>query len=226
MRVFLFGKHPAVGDFLSHGLDSAPCARLENWLQDVLSSLKTDVGAAWETTWDSAPLLNFWIGPDIIGVPLIGVFVPSRDKVGRRFPLIMGLTGMVTPPPLHPAHDPAPFIALAAHVAGICTSGDGTPGVEKLIDGFDAPPLQGIAFEEGQDGTIWAHREDGDLDRLFMDAISVDADKAQLGRSHWWHAAASDRHAGWLGTNGMPDTTGMKWLLTERAGARGKTDDD
>lgn len=215
--VVIYGKHPAFGDFLAHGLAHELLGRFDTWLGEVLPALKKSLEDNWEATWAAAPRLNFWLGPDIIGAPLMGVFLPSQDKVGRRFPLIVGLTGVVTPPPLHPAHDPVPYRTLAHHIAGFTVPKDGTRGASTLIDGLEPPPLQGVVFEPGQDGTIWGHREDGDLRRLFSDALSADADKAQLGRSHWWHEAMPTRSAGWLGANGLPDLTALRWLLTERA---------
>ena len=217
VEAVIYGKHPAYGDFLAHGLPHERFAHFDTWLEGVLPALKKGLGDAWEAAWAAAPPLNFWVGPDVIGVPLIGVFLPSQDKVGRRFPLVFGLTGVVTPPPLHPAHDETPYRALAAHIAQFEVPKEGTRGVATLLDGFAAPALQGVAFEEGQDGALWGHRDDGDLRRLFADAKGADADKAQLGRSHWWHSALPERAAGWLGANGLPDVTSMRWLLTERS---------
>ncbi|MEL6617290.1 MAG: type VI secretion system-associated protein TagF [Pseudomonadota bacterium] len=216
MSTVIYGKHPAFGDFLAHGLEHSVLSNFDAWLEGILPPLKKELGDDWERAWASAPPLNFWLGPDIIGAPLIGVFLPSQDKVGRRFPLILGLTGVVSPPPLHPAHDEGPYIAIASHIAQFEVPKDGTRGAATLIEGFEAPALQGVVYEEGQDGTIWGHRDDGDLRRLFNDAVVADAQKAQLGRSHWWHAGLPDRSAGWLAANGLPDLTAMRWLLTER----------
>lgn len=216
MRMVIYGKHPAFGDFLAHGMDHSALHQLDKWLERVLPPLKKELGDQWEAVWGSAPPLYFWLGPDILGAPLMGLFAPSQDKVGRRFPLVLGLTGVITPPPLHPAHDAAPYLALSAHLAAFKVPPDGTRGAATLAQGFEVPHLHGIAFEKGQDGAIWGHREDGDLGKVFADALQADADKAQLGRSHWWHADMPHRYAGWLGANGLPDTTAMRWLLTER----------
>lgn len=212
----VYGKHPAYGDFLAHGMEHDFLSHFDKWLEGILPHLKKGLGDAWEAAWASAPPLSFWIGPDVIGAPLMGLFLPSQDKVGRRFPLIFGLTGVVTPPPLHPAHDEGPYRALATHISQFQVPNDGTRGVATLIEGFQPPALQGVEFEPGQDGALWGHRDDGDLPRLFADALSADADKAQLARTHWWHEALPTRSAGWLGANGLPDLTGMRWLLTER----------
>ncbi len=221
MSMVIYGKHPAFGDFLAYGMDHGILHKLDKWLEGVLPALKNDLGDQWEAAWAAGPPLYFWLGPDILGAPLMGLFTPSQDKVGRRFPLVLGLTDVVTPPPLHKAHDAAPYLALSAHLQAFEVPKSGTRGAATLSEGFEAPTLRGTAFEKGQDGTLWAHRDDGDLSKLFDDAKQADADKAQLGRSHWWHAELKHRHAGWLATNGLPDMAGLRWLLTDRI----KTDD-
>lgn len=221
MSMVIYGKHPAFGDFLTYGMDHSILHKLDTWLEEVLPPLKAELGEQWEAVWAAAPPLYFWLGPDVLGAPLIGLFTPSQDRVGRRFPLVLGLTGVVTPPPLHQAHDAAPYLALSAHLAAFNVPKEGTRGAATLAEGFEMPHLQGTPFKKGQDGSIWGHREDGDLGRLFADAVQADADKAQLGRSHWWHANMPHRYAGWLAANGLPDLTGLHWLLTDRV--RSKT---
>lgn len=223
----IYGKHPAFGDFLAHGMEHAILHQLDQWLEQVLPALRDDLADAWEAAWAAAPPLYFWLGPDILGAPLMGLFTPSQDKVGRRFPLMLGLTGVVTPPPLHSQHEAEPYLALSAHLAAFEVPAEGTRGAKTLAQGFATPELRGTPFEPGQDGTIWGQRDDGDLGRLFSDARQADADKAQLGRSHWWHAGFANREAGWLATNGLPDVIAMKWLLTNREidEERVKTDD-
>lgn len=212
----IYGKHPAFGDFLAYGMEHSILYKLDQWLEAVLPALRNDLGDQWEAQWAAAPPIYFWLGPDVLGQPLMGLFTPSQDKVGRRFPLMLGLSKVITPPPLHKAHDATPYMALSAHLQAFEVPKSGTRGAATLAEGFETPVLRGAVFEENQDGTLWAHRDDGDLGQLFSDAAQADADKAQLGRSHWWHAEMTHRHAGWLGTNGLPDMTGLRWLLTDR----------
>lgn len=212
----VYGKHPAYGDFLAHGLPREQMAFFDRWLEGVLPSLKEGLGQQWEASWRAAPVLRFWIGPDIMGAPLVGLMLASRDKVGRRYPLLFGLTGVISPPPLHPAHDESPYEALLAHLSAFDAPAEGAKGVGKLLEGLDLPDLQGLPFEEGQDGVLWASRKDGNLAQLLSDARSADGDKAQLGRSHWWHPRETYRQAGWLAVNGLPDVGALRWLLTDR----------
>ncbi|MEL6915918.1 MAG: type VI secretion system-associated protein TagF [Pseudomonadota bacterium] len=216
MSAVIYGKHPAYGDFLGHGLPHAELHVFDRWLEAVLPKLRDGLGDQWEAAWRAAPALRFWAGPDIIGAPLAGVMLASRDRVGRRYPLIFALTGVVSPPPLHPAFDHGPYEAMLGHILAFEAPPDGAKGAVRLIEGMALPELAGAPFEEGQDGVLWASRADGNLGQLFQDARGADADKAQLGRSHWWHPATEVRQAGWLAVNGLPDADALRWLLTDR----------
>lgn len=212
----IYGKHPAYGDFLAHGLEHGQFLGLDQWLEAVLPPLKAGLGDSWEAAWRYAPVLRFWIGPDVFGVPLFGIFIASRDKVSRRYPLMFCLTGLVPPPPIHPSHDEKPYDVLSTHIGGFEVPRDGTRGAKTLLTGFEVPAVLGTPFEDGFDGVLWGSRHDGDLARLFQDARSADYDKSQLARSHWWHPADDLREAGWLAVNGLPDTQALNWLLTGR----------
>ena len=219
MNAVIFGKFPGFGDFLAHGLSPAGARALEGWLESVLPDVKENFGDNWPAIWDSAPVLRFWIGPSILDMPLMGLFVPSRDKVGRRYPFIFGLSEIVTPPPLHVAHDEAVYDYLWSFVSGIQLPDDPLGGARALLDGFVPPKLVGVPWQTGQDGTLWGSRDDGDLPRLFREANQTDADKAQMLRSHWWHGDKPVRSAGWLAANGLPDAGAMQWLLADRVKA-------
>jgi len=212
----IYGKHPGFGDFLTLGLEHQTFLKLDAWLEASLPKLKAELAEYWEAAWAAAPPLQFWMGPEIIGAPLCGMFYASRDKVGRRYPLIFALTGPITPPPVHKVYDDAPYQAIHAHVAGFQMPQSGPRGAVTLLDGFSVPELQGAPFEADERGALWGSRKDGDLARLLSDARATDADKAQMGRTHWWHPALPDRSAGWLGVNGLPDSTALRWLLTDR----------
>ena len=216
MSVVLYGKHPGFGDFLSLGLDGHAQAVLEAWVQVVLPQTRAMLGPAWEDSWDGAPDLRFWIGPEILGTPLCGVWRASCDKVGRRYPLMLGLGGPVTPPPVHGGHDAAPYEALSAHLSTIEARNAGQGGAQGLMAGFDLPPVVGTPYDASTAGMLWGTRGDDDLGHLFRDAADADAYCAQYGRSHWWQPGTESREAGWLSINGLPDAEAMRWLLTDR----------
>ena len=221
MTPFLYGKHPAFGDFLSYGSSGGLVSGLDHWLETVLTELRDGLGAGWESSWQSAPVLRFWIGPDVLGVPAYGVFLPSRDRVGRKYPLLVGVSdpegeGHAGVPPTDSRHDEAVYDALYAHIAGLRPPEGGFRGGADLLEGLTLPPAPAIVWEEGLSGTIWGQRNDGDLARLLQDAGGVEAERAEFSRSHWWHPDQGARAAGWLACDGLPKTEAFGWLLTGR----------
>lgn len=218
---FLFGKHPAFGDFVSCNdtgtLATGLAAGLGDWMDDVLPRLKSSFGANWTTIWDTAPPIRFWIGPSVVGVPVHGIFLTSKDKVGRRYPLWLGVTDNICVPPTDPSHDETIYDHLLDHMLS-----HATVDAQSLRSGFDLikglVPKVGPAFDwnADQDATLWGQRRDGDLSRLFADARTADAQRAQYGRSHWWHPETSTREAGWLAADGLPTPEAVLWLLNDR----------
>ncbi len=90
VRLGLLGKLPAHGDFVRRGsLPASFCTPWDAWLQEGIAAARARIGEArWESVWDAAPAWRFALpagacGPDAAA----GVLLPSRDSVGRRFPL-------------------------------------------------------------------------------------------------------------------------------------------
>jgi len=121
IRVGIYGKHPAFGDFVTAGLPQASQDLLESWLNRVLPQLRDLWGEQWQAAFDAAPVMMFWIGPGLTAGDgaLCGVMGPSRDKVARRFPLLEGVPGSGQRPPAldaDPSLDPGLPASLARTV--------------------------------------------------------------------------------------------------------------
>ena len=89
-----FGKIPSRGDFVRRGLPSPVVKALEDWCQAVLPASRERLGERWTEAWMAAPIWHWRVaaggcGPDA----LAGVWLPSTDRAGRLFPLIMVLVG-------------------------------------------------------------------------------------------------------------------------------------
>lgn len=215
VSVVMYGKHPAFGDFLNLGLPPEALAVLDAWLDRVLPELCQRLGPNWQTVWDAADPICFWIGPSLLGVPLTGIFITSADKVGRRFPFILGLGGKMTPLPVDSSFESAPYGALKSHIAGFQMPENDHRDGRALLAGFEVPDIEASAWQSDSGGTLWAQRRDGDLQRLMADARSHDAVQAQFTRSHWWRETIETQDTGWLGCNGLPDAAAFEWLLTK-----------
>ncbi len=88
-----FGKLPCAGDFIYRRLPRSLLSGLDNWLQQGLSQLRGTYPADWRGIYDTAPTWNCAIPAAVTQADqtLIGLITPSRDRVGREFPLCAGV---------------------------------------------------------------------------------------------------------------------------------------
>lgn len=85
---FLFGKLPAHGDFVARGLSHDRRDALDGWLAAAMERGRERHGAAFDDRYDAAPPWRF-----VTASREAGALVPSVDRVGRRFPLLLGVAG-------------------------------------------------------------------------------------------------------------------------------------
>ncbi len=87
LSVGLYGKLPSAPDFLRLKAGGLEVRRLDGWLADALSALQRLV-ESWEAIYSSAPPVYFIQGG---GAPsaIFGIFTPSADQTGRRYPLVV-----------------------------------------------------------------------------------------------------------------------------------------
>lgn len=206
MGTFIYGKHPAFGDFIGAGLPQPAQDQLEAWLNGMLADLRAGWAAAWEASFDAAPALFFWIGGRVTGdAAMCGVMVPSRDKVGRRFPLLAGAFGNGLLPPVMdpvmtlPAETLAQLAALDPDVAA------GAAGILATLTMDDA------ADEQPMDPTFWASRPDPDTAQLWADVAVTDQKRAAALRSYWW--LGTGENAALYATEGWPTAAALAWLM-------------
>jgi type VI secretion system protein ImpM len=178
MTLALYGKHPGRGDFLTRGIDPRLQAPLEAWTDLVLSEMRETLGPEWETVWDSGTTLGFWVGEAIWGLPIAGVMQSSRDKVGRRFPLMILAQGATPAPPTIGGD------AWQQKVAARLTECLSAPDIDDPLTGLqvDDPdyPVDGPHF--------WAMRPGCDAGALWADMAANDHRRAAVRRSYWWLA--------------------------------------
>ena len=97
-----FGKMPSLGDFFRIGLGADAVSHWDLWLQALLREAEAALGARYQDCYMSAPVWRFALAPGVAGASgLIGVLMPSVDRVGRSCPLtLMAETGLETASPL------------------------------------------------------------------------------------------------------------------------------
>lgn len=85
VRIGFFGKLPSRGDFVRVGLSRALASAWDGWLQGVMP--KSHEGDAMLRR---APVWRFAVGAGVCGpCAACGVLLPSIDRVGRTFPLLI-----------------------------------------------------------------------------------------------------------------------------------------
>lgn len=92
-RLGFYGKLPARGDFVTRRLTRDFTDPWDGWLQDAIAMSAQQLGEEWLDTYLTAPIWRFLMSPGICGqLPMLGVMMPSVDRVGRYFPLTLAVT--------------------------------------------------------------------------------------------------------------------------------------
>ncbi len=148
-----FGKLPSRGDFVGQGLPRAFLAPWEAWVAEAMTASRALLGEDWLAAWMEAPVWRFALpggacGPDAT----LGLVLPSVDRVGRTFPLLVAA--------LFPARAPAPqlasgmaFLDAAEAAARDAIANDLTP--EELAGRLAAAPLPVAGESAGPDALWW-----------------------------------------------------------------------
>lgn len=90
IRIGFFGKIPSRGDFVRFGLSQSVTTAWDGWVQAVLPKAEARFGDNWSEIWRAVRPWRFTFGPGVCGpVSLSGLWLPSIDKVGRTFPLLI-----------------------------------------------------------------------------------------------------------------------------------------
>lgn len=88
VRAGFWGKLPARGDFVRHGLSRGFTDAWDAWMSAMLSETQDRLGGAWRALWQVAPVWRFCLRPGLCGpAAAIGVWMPSVDHAGRAYPL-------------------------------------------------------------------------------------------------------------------------------------------
>jgi type VI secretion system protein ImpM len=87
------GKLPNVGDFVQRRLPAGFVDRWDPAMQSALSTASAAVGDAWRETFLASPSWRFALAMDVCDhLPWVGVVMPSRDRVGRVYPLVLAVS--------------------------------------------------------------------------------------------------------------------------------------
>lgn len=230
----LFGKLPARGDFISRAIAQDLLRPLEDWLLPLVQATRELLGSGWEAAWRQAPPWRFWIGPDILrgdwtrslraheqAGTVTGVLLPSVDRQGRLFPLVLVLAdehARLMPPPVLAAPDrdwygACDTLLLAAR------AGRALEVVEADLAALTAPRLpEGAAQMAGllARRALWGQGGDagGGDGSVWSGIRASDHHLAATGRSYWWCEGAAGQTSV-ISLAGLPDADTFAFMLTD-----------
>lgn len=117
-----FGKMPALGDFFRIGAATELVTPWDRWVQQVLQAARATLGGRFDACYNSAPVWHFALAPSVAGAKgVVGVMMPSVDRVGRQFPLaLFAQTSVQDEAPLRVLTRQAPVLAALEAVALDC----------------------------------------------------------------------------------------------------------
>jgi type VI secretion system ImpM family protein len=88
VAVGFYGKLPSHGDFLRRRASDSFVTGWDAWLQAGMTASRSALGDAWLDTYLTSPVWRFACESGACGsTSVVGVLVPSIDRVGRYFPL-------------------------------------------------------------------------------------------------------------------------------------------
>ncbi len=144
------GKLPSRGDHLALGLPRGFTDPWTAWLDATLPAVRAELGETWRDAWMEAPIWHFSLPGGQCGPgSVLGVWMPSVDRVGRLFPLTLAF---VAEGAAAPADDAA--WREAAEAAGLAAlASDMTP--EELASRLAAAPSPGEGTEPPGPARWW-----------------------------------------------------------------------
>ena len=111
--VGVFGKLPALGDFLARGLAPAFTDAWHDWLERGLAAARAELSEEFLPAYMEAPAWRFALAAGLAGeLPVTGVMVPSVDAVGRWFPLTLAAAALRAEEPWYDALETHARLAL------------------------------------------------------------------------------------------------------------------
>lgn len=188
-----FGKLPTHGDFVSSTLGSRLQGELDQWIHAGLIALEAALGPDWRRLFHATTAWRFVVARGVWGsAALAGILLPSRDRVGRSFPLIIA----------------AQLQHFPGQLRDLCEDDSWFTAAEALAETSDKADFDMQRFIEGikRLRTPFA-------DRRSTAASGNDAPPASL----WWRINPGTRHGKGFRTAAAPTASDFVKLVTAEA---------
>ena len=87
-----YGKLPSRGDFVTRRLPRPFVEAWDRWMQTAVEASREHLGESWLSIYLTSPIWRFDMSAGLCGeLPIAGVLMPSVDRVGRYFPLVVAV---------------------------------------------------------------------------------------------------------------------------------------
>ena len=217
--VGFYGKLPAKGDFLTRGLPREFIDQWDDWLQVGMNDSRELLGDDWLQTYLTSPLWRFTLPVNTVSADAwAGVFMPSMDKVGRYFPMMVA----------------AQLPESSSHLLVAAACGKWFEAVESfLLTALDAeeldmdkfaselqalaiaapvlePPLMFSAVDEN---ARLALEPDADVAQLFLQRSITALEPVLDSRCLWWGLGSDLVAPSFLMSRGLPGSDQFAALL-------------
>jgi type VI secretion system ImpM family protein len=229
LHVGLFGKLPTHGDFLRRRVSEAFVDGWDAWLRECLAESKAALGERWLDLYLTSPAWRFVCAAGACGpAPVIGLMVPSVDRVRRFFPLTLVAELPADVNLIGASIDATPFFESAERLVIETLATDDIDfeqfdeRVVKLADRLEAltlPPLvalDGAAHAVAADSTQAWQIPIGAVAHLapaFEQLLSLRLASVYQPLVLWWTDGSSAVEPSCLITKGLPHPTTFGALL-------------
>lgn len=194
-----FGKVATLGDFVSRWLPADMMEAWDEWLQRCFQASREQLGGEWLSHYLSSPVWRFAIAPGVLSQDgWSGVMMPSVDRVGRYFPLM--LASPANGPLLDRVHHQVAWYDALDDLARSSLD----PGF--TLAQFDEAPEPPASQAAPSGGTRWCLPLQGDMTAAVAGVLLQE-------RSLWWTEGSPNVASSLLVCSGMPAADAFAAML-------------
>lgn len=209
-----YGKLPSLGDFASRRLPVEFVKAWDTWLQEVIPASRDILAERWFDSYLTMPIWRFVLLPGLVTKSgWAGVLMPSVDRVGRHFPLMVAMELPSHAAAAHAVFEGADWFASLEDAALAVL--DPTRGADDL-DGALAQSVLPAPPTASPEGATRALRALPSVEAFgpLAEGEALRAWSESTGwRALWWTRGRVDGESLMLGCAGLPTAQEFGWLL-------------
>lgn len=213
-----YGKVPTTGDFLTVEIPRPLLRPLEDWLSASLAKSRDMIDGDWQATFDAAPTWNFWIGNGVLEQGMAGVWKPSRDRVGRRFPACLFASSTDADAlPDAPVLDAETTLYDGLSEELVYLESLTPDAISERLKSSASTGLGQPDLPAGPSQYFWAMAPEAGSagwQAMTSDIAQADLRIATADRSYWWTTTKEDAPTTFFATKGLPAPETFAWFLT------------